>query len=100
MAFHSRSSLDNPNVPLMANSELDCRWHFAPSPGGQDQGPNEAMSELFKKEPFESLVRESIQNSLDAVQNPDEPVHVVFRWKRLIGNNHPGLFPDFINASP
>ena len=84
----------------MANSELDCRWHFAPSPGGQDQGPNEAMSELFKKEPFESLVRESIQNSLDAVQNPDEPVHVVFRWKRLIGNNHPGLFPDFINASP
>lgn len=76
----------------MSASELDCRWHFAPSPGGQDQGPNEAMSELFKKEPFESLVRESIQNSLDAVQNPDEPVHVVFRWKRLIGKNHPGLF--------
>ena len=76
----------------MAISELECKWHFALSSGGIDQGPNEAMSELFKKEPFESLVRESIQNSLDAVQNPDEPVHVVFRWKRLIGSNHPGLF--------
>ena len=76
----------------MANSELDCRWHFAPTAGGQDQGPNEAMSELFKKDPFESLVRESIQNSLDAVQDKDQPVHVVFRWKRLIGSNHPGLF--------
>ena len=76
----------------MANSELDCRWHFAPTAGGQDQGPNEAMSELFKKDPFESLVRESIQNSLDAVQDKEQPVHVVFRWKRLIGNNHPGLF--------
>ena len=76
----------------MANSELDCRWHFAPTAGGQDQGPNEAMSELFKKDPFESLVRESIQNSLDAVQDKNQPVHVVFRWKRLIGSNHPGLF--------
>lgn len=76
----------------MANSELDCRWHFAPTAGGQDQGPNEAMSELFKKDPFESLIRESIQNSLDAVQDKDQPVHVVFRWKRLIGSNHPGLF--------
>ena len=52
----------------MASSELDCRWHFAPSSGGQDQGPNEAMSELFKKDPFESLVRESIQNSLEVGQ--------------------------------
>ena len=76
----------------MATSELECRWHFAPTAGGLDQGPNEAMSELFKKDPFESLVRESIQNSLDAVQNNYLPVHVVFRWKRLIGSNHPGLF--------
>ena len=76
----------------MATSELDCRWHFAPTAGGQDQGPNEAMSELFKKDPFESLVRESIQNSLDAVQDKQQPVHVVFKWKRLIGSNLPGLF--------
>lgn len=84
----------------MANSELDCRWHFAPTAGGQDQGPNEAMSELFKKDPFESLVRESIQNSLDAVQDKQQPVHVVFKWKRLIGSNHPGLFSlrDHIQA--
>ncbi len=76
----------------MAISELECKWHFAPSSGGIDQGPNEAMSELFKKEPYESLVRESIQNSLDAVQDKRKPVNVVFRWKRLIEANCPGLF--------
>ena len=76
----------------MAISELECKWHFAPSSGGIDQGPNEAMSELFKKEPYESLVRESIQNSLDAVQDKSRPVHVVFRWKRLTEANCPGLF--------
>ena len=63
----------------MATSELECKWHFAQSTGGIDQGPNEAMSELFKKEPYESLVRESIQNSLDAVLDKRQPVHVVFR---------------------
>jgi len=76
----------------MANSELECRWHFAPTTGGQDQGPNEAMSEPFKKVPYESLVREAIQNSLDAVQDQDKPVHVDFRWKRLTKANCPGLF--------
>ena len=76
----------------MATSELECTWHFAPTPGGLDQGPNEAMSEMFKKAPFESLVRESIQNSLDAVQDKTQPVHVLFRWGRLTGNNLPGLF--------
>ena len=76
----------------MSNSELGCKWHFAPMVGGQDQGPNEAMSEMFKKDPLESLVREAIQNSLDAVQDKNKPVHVVFRWKRLTGKNYPGLF--------
>ena len=76
----------------MANSELDCRWHFAPTVGGQDQGPNEAKSEFFKKEPYESLVREAIQNSLDAVRDQDKPVHVEFRWKRLTATEFPGLF--------
>lgn len=76
----------------MASSELDCRWHFAPSSGGQDQGPNEAMSELFKKDPFESLVRESIQNSLDAVYDKSLPVHVHFRWRKMNGNSYEGLF--------
>ena len=76
----------------MPNSELGCKWHFAPVVGGQDQGPNEAMSEMFKKDPLESLVREAIQNSLDAVRDKSKPVHVVFRWKRLTGNNYPELF--------
>lgn len=76
----------------MATSELDCKWHFAPSTGGIDQGPNEAMSELFKKNPFESLVRESIQNSLDAVKDQNQPVHVHFRWRKMNGSSYEGLF--------
>lgn len=76
----------------MAISEFECKWHFAPSTGGIDQGPNEAMIELFKKEPYESLVREAIQNSLDAVYDIEKPVHVVFSWKRLTEDNCPGLF--------
>ncbi len=76
----------------MSVSELDCRWHFAPAEGGLDQGPNDAMSEFFRKNPYESLVREAIQNSLDAVQNTEEPVRVVFSWRRMFGEDHPGLF--------
>lgn len=43
-------------------SEKNCTWHFAIAQGGQDLGPNEAMQEIFKKTPYDSLVRESIQN--------------------------------------
>ena len=48
----------------MSKAEINCCWHFAQSLGGQDQGPNDAMGENFKKSPFDSLVREAIQNSI------------------------------------
>lgn len=63
----------------MSKAEKKCRWNFAPRVGGIDQGPNEAMGDIFKKLPYQALVREAIQNSLDAAKNDDEPVIVTFK---------------------
>lgn len=76
----------------MSKAELNCCWHFAQSLGGQDQGPNDAMGENFKKSPFDSLVREAIQNSIDAQADPDKPVVVSFNFKSTNSNSYPRLF--------
>ena len=76
----------------MSKAELNCCWHFAQSLGGQDQGPNDAMGENFKKDPYDSLVREAIQNSIDAQANPDLPVIVTFKFKDITSKNYPQLF--------
>lgn len=75
----------------MANAEGKCSWHFAVKNGGVHQGPNEAMGDTFKKLPYESLVRESLQNSLDAAAG-DEPVVVNFRHRRVDSRNYPKMF--------
>lgn len=77
---------------IRTKPELNCCWHFAQSLGGQDQGPNDAMGENFKKSPFDSLVREAIQNSIDAQADPDKPVIVSFNFKSTTSNNYPRLF--------
>ena len=52
----------------MSSYEKDCKWHFAAlEENAGDEGPNSAMSQTFSKFPCAALVRESIQNSLDAV---------------------------------
>ena len=76
----------------MSKAELNCCWHFAQSLGGQDQGPNDAMGENFKKSPFDSLVREAIQNSIDAQADPDKPVIVSFNFKSTNSGSFPKLF--------
>ena len=76
----------------MSGVEKNCRWFFAKSLGGQDQGPNDAMGENFKKMPFEAIVRESVQNSLDAKAYDDKPVIVTFKFKSTDANNYPMLF--------
>ncbi len=76
----------------MSSAENNCQWHFAQSLGGQDQGPNDAMSEPFKKDRFEAIVRESIQNSLDAQADKEQPVIVTFKFKSTDAKNYPRLF--------
>ena len=73
-------------------SEKNCKWHFATSSGGQDVGPNDAMSTFFKKDKYKSLVRECIQNSLDAVDDENNPVNILFKFRTLNGSSYPELF--------
>ena len=47
-----------------------CEWFFSESPKNQDLGPNDAKFEIFKPD-INSLVRESIQNSMDAVDDEE-----------------------------
>lgn len=77
----------------MAGREKNCKWHFADQPpGGREIGPNNAMEQSFKKHPYASLVRESIQNSLDAVLNPNEPVRMKYEFREMKSVDYPNFF--------
>ncbi|MFT4803694.1 MAG: hypothetical protein ACI9YE_000889 [Psychroserpens sp.] len=66
------------------------KWNFRK--GGRTENPKDAGIKEFSKHIFESLVRESVQNSLD---NPigDEPVIVEFNFNEIEKSN----FPDYQN---
>ena len=51
-------------------------WYFAPSAGGILYGYNNAGTEHFKQDPIGKLVRETVQNSLDAHEDGLPPVIV------------------------
>lgn len=76
----------------MNTIEKGCKWHFAYRNGGIDQGPNDAMGDTFKKLPYDALVREAIQNSLDASANDNAPVVVTFKRSSFETKKYPELF--------
>ncbi len=53
-------------------------WKFPPTGGGVVDGFNNPGIAHFRGELFESLARETIQNSLDAIKDSEKPVVVVF----------------------
>ena len=53
-------------------------WRFPPTNGGISTGINDPGIAHFTGQPLASLARETIQNSLDACLNSDQPVHVSF----------------------
>lgn len=55
----------------------DYMWHFARRYGGEDTADN-AVGKFFR-DPFSSLVRESIQNSLDVAVDDSIPVEMEYR---------------------
>ena len=64
--------------------ECNCKWHFEKQrAASQDVGPNDAASSHFNTSPYPSLIRESIQNSLDAVADKSQPVRVSFKFRRI-----------------
>lgn len=74
------------------SNELDCKWHFAPRNCDGDNGPNSAMSQNFVHFPCAALVRESIQNSLDAVLDTEKPVIVCFEHRSLDKYDYKNFF--------
>ncbi|MBD5176971.1 MAG: hypothetical protein HDT05_06135 [Bacteroidales bacterium] len=80
------------NIDSRNSSEKNCRWHFAPQSGGRDDGPNDAMMQNFRSKPYQALVREAVQNSLDAVNDPTLPVRVEITFSSLGSSNFPNFF--------
>ena len=73
------------------SKELDCKWYFGPQAKGNEKGPNNPTALTFKGTKYHSLIRESIQNSLDAVDDKSRPVTVSFDYREFSGLE----FPDF-----
>lgn len=76
----------------MSNLELNCKWHFAIQHGGREDGPNDPMQDNFKKTPYASLIRESIQNSLDVPLDPMQPVRMDFSISRIRAREYSNFF--------
>lgn len=80
----------------MANIEYGSKWNFAPCLSGMmEQGPNNPLWEHFRSQSkYDTLVREAIQNSLDAVYDKDIPVRVEFAFEEL--ENPSKNMPEFL----
>ncbi len=70
-----------------------CNWHFDKQ-GVPDKGPNNPLEEHFKAHPYYSIVREAIQNSLDAVNDLSKPVKVTFQFGYLSRKEYPNLIEE------
>lgn len=74
------------------NRELNCSWNFPDLPeNGSLVGPNEPMTENFKKTPYASIVREAIQNSLDERYDKSKPLEMSFKVKAMPFDNYPNF---------
>jgi hypothetical protein len=71
--------------------EKNLKWHFV-TEGGTDIGPNDSVRQNFKGNPYYYIVRESIQNSLDAVLDKIKPVEICFDFIEINRLNYPNLF--------
>ena len=56
-------------------------WRFPQTGGGVEAGIHDAGIVTFDGAPLSSLAREIIQNSLDARDDPGQPVHITFELR-------------------
>lgn len=80
-------------------SRDDLGWSFPTDPANQWDGFNNDGIEHFRSNPFGNFAREIIQNSLDAVKDPDQAIHINFRLQKVETDDLPGLadFKTIIN---
>lgn len=70
----------------------DLKWHFPCVDNMVGRGENDPQRELFPGHPMQTLIRESIQNSLDnPLPDCNHPVRVEFRIKRFPTEDFPSL---------
>lgn len=73
--------------------ECNCQWHFEiQSPRSQEIGPNNAAAEHFSATPYPSLIRESIQNSLDVVRDESQPVKMKFEFGKMRAKTYEAFY--------
>lgn len=83
----------------MSNLENKCSWHFGIE-SGRSEGPFDATGQNFRQRPYASLLRESVQNSMDAhirVTNEDgsvsiPTVEVTFSFGSLKAVDYPEFY--------
>ncbi len=71
-------------------AEKGCEWYFAPGMNF-NVGPTDAAGQNFDGS-WESLIRECIQNSLDAVLDKTKPVVVKFEFKAMSMRSYRNFF--------
>lgn len=67
------------------------QWHFETTKN-TFSGANDPIHETFRANPYYSIVRESIQNSMDVRLDPTKPVEVCFEIISINQIEHPELF--------
>lgn len=73
-------------------------WEFESSQSDSWEGLNTQAIAEFKQNRVRSIAREFIQNSLDAVDDPDRPVEVRFRTSGELDFGRAGLLETFVRC--
>ena len=72
-------------------SEINLKWYFPSTGGGDEQGINDSLRETFEGDHERYIARESIQNSMDARIDYQQPVKVRFERIDLEASQIPGV---------
>ena len=83
----------------MSKIENNCTWHFGKE-SGRSEGPFDASGQNFRQRPYASLLREAVQNSMDAhikVVGEDgatciPTVEVIFSFGHLKAADYPEFY--------
>ena len=67
------------------------KWRFPRGNYSKKRGISSSEFETFKKDPFKSLAREILQNSIDAIDSDEEPVRVEFNEFEVKREDVPGI---------
>ena len=66
---------------------MNPQWKFAPNSMGESEGPNDPGISTFTNDRAGALVREFLQNSIDARKSENEPVVVSFSLEDIPTDN-------------